>query len=199
MHVRPLLQTTLLFIAAGSLILCSCAAQPAINENPSSAQGQPAGGQEPPAEGQTTASTAFCVDVGCPAPDFTLSTPNGIPISLDSLKGKKVILAFLSTDCSSCFEMITCLQQVYANWPREQLEVLAIMPHERVQDVERWMKLFEVKNPVVLDTDAAILNKYIPNKEPGMFFLDSEGVIKAKKFPPFEDCTKEIDSQLRLY
>ncbi len=120
-------------------------------------------------------------------------------ISLDSLKGKKVILAFLSTDCSSCLEMTTCLQQVYANWPREQLEVLAIMPHERVQDVERWTKLFEVKNPVVLDTDAAILNMYIPDKQPGMFFLDSEGVIKAKMFPPFEDCTKEIDSQLRLY
>jgi peroxiredoxin len=189
----------LLFIAAVSLILCSCAVPPVIKENTSSAQGQPAGEQQPPAEGQTTTSTAFCVDVGCPAPDFTLPTPDGTPISLNSLKGKKVILAFLSTDCSSCLEMITCLQQVYANWPREQLEVLAIMPHQRVQDVERWMKLFDVKNPVVLDTDAAILNMYIPNKEPGMFFLDSEGVIKAKKFPPFDDCAKEIDRQLRLY
>jgi peroxiredoxin len=199
MHLRSLPLTILLTIAAVLLILCSCAAPPVTSESNASELGQPAGKQEPPAEGQTTASTAFCVDIGCPAPDFTLPTSDGTMISLNSLKGKKVILAFLSTDCSSCLEMITCLQQVYANWPREQLEVLAIMPHQRIQDIERWMKLFEVKNPVVLDTDASILNKYIPNKEPGMFFLDSEGVIKAKMFPPFNDCAKEIDSQLRLY
>jgi len=155
--------------------------------------------QETPAEDHTAVSAAFCVDVGCPAPDFTLLTPDGIPISLNSLTGKKVILAFLSTNCSSCLAMIASLQQVYASWPREQLEVLAIMPRQRVQDVERWIILSEVKNPVVLDTDASILKKYIPNKEPGMFFLDSNGVIKAKKFPPFDDCAKEIDNQLRLY
>src|SRR5208283_1743033 len=135
----------------------------AISESPSSEQVQPAGGQEPPAQGQIAPSATVCVDVGCPAPDFTLPTPDGTMISLSSLKGRKVILAFLSTNCSSCLEMTTCLQTVYANWPREQLEVLAIMPHERIQDVERWMKLFQVETPVVLDTDAAILNMYIPN------------------------------------
>ena len=34
------------------------------------------------------------VEVGRPAPDFTLDSTKGDPITLSSLKGKKVVLAF---------------------------------------------------------------------------------------------------------
>ena len=140
-----------------------------------------------------------CSDIGCPAPDFTLFTPTGSELALMSLKGKKVILAFLSTRCSTCLEVIVCLQQVYGNWLRDQMEVVAIISREEAADVERWKHIYGVENPVVLDPEGTLLATYKTEKVPGLYFLDSNGVIQDIKYAPFDDCAKSIDSILRKY
>lgn len=148
---------------------------------------------------QTSQTQKSCSEVGCQAPDFTLSTPNGESISLNSLKGKKVLLTFVSTRCSSCLKDMICIQQIYENWPRNQLEVLSIISHEKAADVAGWAKTYGMKNPSVLDADGAVYNKYRPDTTPALYFLNKDGVIKIKKFGEIEDCVKELDSLLRMY
>jgi peroxiredoxin len=163
------------------------------------AGGKPTASQPPAATSEPPAASGGCVDVGCKAPDFTLGTPAGTPFSLSSLKGRKVILAFMSTRCGTCLELVKCLEQVYAAWPRDQLEIVSVIPRESVSDIERWIKLYEVKNIVLVDNKANVFNVYKPEKTPGMFFLDAAGTIKAKEFPPYDDCVNKVDSLLRLY
>jgi len=162
-------------------------------------KGQTAPVQPAPAVSQPATTPASCAEVGCQAPDFTLSTPDGKSISLSSLKGKKVILAFVSTRCSTCLGLSLCFQQFYNLWSRDQLEIISIVVLEKAADVASWIKTYDLKNPVLLDSDGAIFNKYKPEKVPALYFLDSDGTIKIKKYPPMEDCPTELDSLLKLY
>jgi peroxiredoxin/V8-like Glu-specific endopeptidase len=156
-------------------------------------QGKPAPGPVP------ATSPAACSDVGCHAPDFNLPTADGKQVSLNSLKGKKVILAFVSTRCSTCLETMVCMQGVYGNWPRDQVEIVAITSQEKAEDVQRWIKTYGFNNPVLLDSDGAVYNRYRPDKVPTLYFLNGDGDIKIKKYPPLDDCGKTLDALLRLY
>ena len=147
-----------------------------------------------PANTQTS-----CAEVGCHAPDFSLATPEGKTVSLSSLKGKKAILAFVSTRCSTCLQIMVCIQQFYDNWPREQMEVVSIVSQEKSADVASWIKTYGIKNPAVLDPAGEVYNKYRPEKVPALYFLNSDGTIKMKKYGAIDDCTTELDSFLRMY
>lgn len=153
----------------------------------------------PPSASQPSAQQEQCTEVGCHAPDFNLSTPDGRQFNLSSLQGKKAIIAFVSTRCSTCLETMICMQDVYSGWPREQLEFIAIINQEKNADVVNWIKLYGIKNPVVLDFDGTVYNKYRPEKVPTLFFLNGDGMIKMKKYPPIPDCARGIDALLRLY
>jgi len=142
---------------------------------------------------------AACANVGCRAPGFSLNTTDGRTISLNSYRGRKVILVFTSAGCSSCAEVMRCIQQIYGNWPREQMEVIVVIGLEKAAEVDRWIKTYEIKTPVVLDPAGDITNQYQPAKMPALYFLDGEGTIKIKKYAPLGGCGKEIDALLRLY
>lgn len=162
-------------------------------------QGQTAATQPVSPVTQPSTAQTSCSEVGCHAPDFSLLTPDGKTITLDSLKGKKAILAFVSTRCATCLQITLCIQQFYDNWPREQMEVVFIVSQEKAPDVASWIKTYGFKNPVVLDTAGDVYNLYRPDKEPALYFLDGDGTIKIKKYAPIDDCATELDSLLRLY
>jgi peroxiredoxin/V8-like Glu-specific endopeptidase len=151
-----------------------------------------------PEEKNTSTSGLPCATVGCPAPDFSLSTPDLKEISLNSLKGKKVILAFLTTRCISCVQVALLLGPVYAAWPRDQLEIVMIVSREGSSDVQDFIKTYSIKCPVVLDTDGKVFETYQAGKWPALYFLNSDGEIKIKKFPPIK-ADGEVDSLLKLY
>jgi peroxiredoxin len=143
-------------------------------------------------------SKPTCTYVGCIAPDFTLSTMDGKSITLSTLKGKTVIILFLKTRCSTCAELMKYMQQVYDLWPREQLEILVILSHEKTGDIQSWINLYKISCPVLLDSDGRLINKYGPSMMPASYFLDADQTIKMKKFGSFATRATEIDALLRL-
>ncbi len=147
----------------------------------------------------TTASTSSCADVGCLAPDFSLPTTDLRELTLSSLRGKKVIVAFLSTTCNACLQTVECLLPLYASWPRDQLEMVFVISGEQYDDVQSWVSMYDIKCPVLLDSSAKVLNLYKPDQHPALYFLTTDGHIKVRKFPPIDDCTKQFDALLRQY
>lgn len=140
-----------------------------------------------------------CHEVGCHAPDFSLQTTEGKTLSLSSFKGKKVLLIFSSTRCPTCLQVTLCTQQFYENWPRDQLEIIFIVSQEKTAEVAGWIKTYGYKNPVVIDPDRAVYDKYRPDKVPALYFLNSDGIIKIKKFGEIDDCATQLDSLLKMY
>ncbi|MGA9049280.1 MAG: trypsin-like peptidase domain-containing protein [Dehalococcoidia bacterium] len=149
--------------------------------------------------GMTGTPASPCASVGCLAPDFSLPTADQRELTLSSLKGKKVIVAFLSTTCNACLKVVQCLLPIYANWPRDQLEMVFVVSGEQFDDVQSWVHTYGITCPVVLDSQGKILNLYKPDQHPALYFLTSDGHIKIRQFPPIDDCTQQFDTLLRQY
>jgi peroxiredoxin len=163
-----------------------------------------ASGQLPPAlpvaPPSTTATPILpCANVGCLAPDFSLPTTDQKELTLSSLRGKKVILAFLSTTCNACLKTMECLLPLYATWPRDELEMVFVVSGEQFDDVQQWVNTYGIKCPVVLDSLGLVQNQYQPEQHPALYFLTADGHIKVRKFAPIDDCTQQFDTLLRQY
>ena len=70
--------------------------------------------------------TKGLLPVGAKAPDFTLRTPTGTPVSLRDLRGKAVLLEFFATWCPHCNAEAPHLKELYAKLPRSKTAFVSI-------------------------------------------------------------------------
>lgn len=83
------------------------------------------------------------VEPGQPAPDFTLNTPDGKPISLSSFKGKIVLVDFWASWCSSCRAENPNVVAIYNDFHKKGLEILGVSFDKNKED---WLKAIKDDN-----------------------------------------------------
>ena len=74
------------------------------------------------------------------APDFTLSTPDGNPISLSSLKGKVVLIDFWASWCGPCRKENPNLVKLYQKYKTKGFTILSVSLDD---DEAAWKKAIE--------------------------------------------------------
>jgi len=141
----------------------------------------------------------ICASVGCKAPGFLLPELDGQQVSLESCKGRKVLLVFAGSHCTGCSQLMQCVSNIYDAWPREQLEVLVIANGESEAAVREWVAANGIKYRVLLDRDGQVQAMYRPATLPAVYFIDRYGLIKIKRVDILDNCTIKIDALLRLY
>jgi thiol-disulfide isomerase/thioredoxin len=132
-----------------------------------------------------------------PAPDFTLNTPGGARISLSSLKGKVVFLNFWATWCGPCRQEMPSMEVVYRQLKDRGFEVLAVDVRERPQDVQNFLKEFNLTFPSVLDTTGRTSRVYNITAFPTTFILDREGNIILRLVGSIDWDTPEMIAAFR--
>ena len=138
-----------------------------------------------------TAAPAPAVD--SPAPDFSLSGPDG-PAGLSDFRGKIVILNFWAPWCEPCREELPLLNRI-AEERRDTAVVLAVESGEPESEVLRFvnpLQLTEVR--ILYDPSGRVRDDYLVRGLPTTFFLDASGVIRRIKVGTLE--FSEIDSIL---
>jgi len=134
----------------------------------------------------TACSTeAAAPEVGKLAPNFELNTLDGQSVALSQLKGTPVLVNFWATWCGPCTYEMPFLQQVYEDWPEEELVLLAINIQEGSSKVSQFMQSQGFSFPVLLDSQAAVAQQYSVMGIPSTFFIDSDGVIQEIKVGAF--------------
>lgn len=107
---------------------------------------------------------------------------NGKQITLESLRGKVVLLDIWTYSCINCQRTIPHINDWYSKYKDQGLEVVGLhtpeFAFEKVQgNVEKAVKDFAIKYPVVLDNDYstwdALGNQYWPRK----YLIDIDGNI----------------------
>lgn len=144
--------------------------------------------------GENQEAVAMADDVGLQigkmAPDFTLNTHNGNTITLSELKGKKVLLNFWASWCGPCEEEMPAMQKVYNELMGQDVEIVAVnmtIGKETIESATQFVKQYGLTFPVPLDTKGEVMKLYEIYGLPTSYFLDSEGIIRAKFFGPMDE------------
>ena len=115
-------------------------------------------------------------------PDGFINT-NGLPITISEFKGKKVVLLDIWTySCINCQRTIPYLNEWHKEYEDEGLVIIGLhtpeFSFEKVQkNVEKAVKDFGIKYPVVLDNDFSTWNAYKNQYWPRKYLIDIDGFI----------------------
>jgi thiol-disulfide isomerase/thioredoxin len=75
------------------------------------------------------------------APEVTFTTLDGKKISMNSLRGKTVLVNFWATDCPGCVKEIPALVETYKRYKDKNFEVIAVaMPYDPPAQVLNYTK-----------------------------------------------------------
>ncbi|WP_320017845.1 TlpA disulfide reductase family protein [Labilibaculum manganireducens] len=123
------------------------------------------------------------VSVGQPAPDFTLNTTEGKPLSLSSFKGKVVVIDFWASWCGPCRGENPNVVKMYTELHPKGVEILGVSLDDKK---EKWLKAIEddglVWNHVsdLKGWESSAAKLYGISGIPATVIVDQNGVIVAK-------------------
>jgi thiol-disulfide isomerase/thioredoxin len=115
-----------------------------------------------------------------PAPDFSLTSLDGKPVTLAGSKGKVILLNFWATWCGPCRAEIPDLVELQNKY-KDHLQILGLVVDDDDQDaIKDFAEKFGINYPVALATNDIRLQYGGIAALPTSFVLDSEGRIVQK-------------------
>jgi len=116
---------------------------------------------------------------GDPAPHFTLSATAGETVSLEALKGRKVVLYFYPKDDTSGCTVEACeFRDSWSSVQRMGAVVLGVSP-DGVKSHGRFREKFELPFPLLADEDHAVANAYGVWGEKSMYGRKYFGILRT--------------------
>jgi len=127
-----------------------------------------------------TATSAFAVEEGQLAPDFTL--PNihegQADISLSDLRGKTVYVDFWASWCAPCLRSMPLINDLYNKYQDQDFEVIAINVDDPIEDGQEFLLDTPLDYLIAADTDNTVLNEFGVRGMPTSFLIDKDGVVR---------------------
>ena len=112
-----------------------------------------------------------------PAPSFRLPTLSGPPITLEDLRGKRVLLFFFAPWCKVCDLSISNLNWVRKLRDEELVSIFAVaLSYTELQSVEAFLERNVLDVPVLLGTPE-LLKSYRIRAFPTVYTLNKSGKI----------------------
>ncbi|GAB2803311.1 thioredoxin family protein [Dyella kyungheensis] len=118
------------------------------------------------------------------APGFDGATRwfNSPPLSMQSLRGKVVLVEFWTRECINCVHVLPHTKALYDRYAADGLVVVGV--HTPEYDEERdasalkdAIGALDIKYPVAMDNDYRIWNAYGNRFWPAIYLIDREGHV----------------------
>lgn len=116
--------------------------------------------------------------IGQPAPDFTLTSLDGQPLTLSAYRGAPVALTFWATWCPGCVTEIPEVQAGAARHAASGLVWLMIDLKEDPATVQTFRDSSALTLPVLLDRDGQVGQSYRVRAIPTTYWIDAAGVVQ---------------------
>lgn len=127
-------------------------------------------------------------EVGKRAPDFTVYTMDGAPVTLSKLRGKVVMVNFWAIGCGACVAEMPDIEAVYKTWsgPKE-IRILAINAGDHSIYIRNFIEEEKMTLPIYVDSDRTAVKDYQIYRIPRTFFIDSRGIIRKIELGRFDN------------
>lgn len=138
-------------------------------------------------------------EVGFPAPEFDLVDTEGKRVRLSDYRGQPVFVNFWATWCPPCKAEMPEIQKLQREMPDLVILGVDLGNTERSpQAVDAYMKGLGYTWRVPFDSDGRVSNAYGVISIPTSFFIDTEGIIRAKFIGPMSlPLMKDLASRAR--
>ena len=121
------------------------------------------------------------LNIGSSAPAFQTSKADGNTASFPTAyRGKPLVIRFWADWCKYCEGEMKAIETVYQRHQASGLEVLAINAGQDKATINAFMQKIGVTYPALLDENSAIARSYGVVGLPTTFFIDAQGIVRAK-------------------
>ena len=133
---------------------------------------------KPPATARLdTGAEAKMLAIGDRGPDFSLPTPEGNSLKLESAQGKKATLInFWYLSCPPCRAEFELFQKLYSELKDQGFSIVAINTVDAAADIKSYVRETRLTFPIVMKDDS-VLGAYRIETYPSTYLLDAEGKI----------------------
>jgi len=127
------------------------------------------------------------IERGSAAPGFELPRLGAEePLSLESLRGRPVLVNFWATWCKPCEDEMPAMERLYRRLSDRGFELLAISVDEERAEVEAFRSRLAISFPILLDPAQAVSRRYQTTGFPESFLVDASGRVVERYVGPRE-------------
>ncbi len=146
-------------------------------------------------EPSTDKASSMLLSAGTPAPDWTLSNPQGQEVSLKDLRGKVVVMDFWATWCAPCKQSMPQIQKLHEEFADEPVRFIGVNLWEN-GDPAAYMKDNNYTYELLLKADK-IAESYRVVSIPTFYVIDQKGRIAYASLGYTPDKDKKIADVIR--
>lgn len=113
-----------------------------------------------------------------PAPDFTLDSRAGTPLSLAQYKGQVVMLNFWASWCVPCKQEMPLLETIQKTYGKRGFTLIGVNVEPDSKAANAVLEKIPVSFPVVYDTESKVSKAYDVSGMPSSVFIDRKGQVR---------------------
>lgn len=131
------------------------------------------------------------------APEFTITRPDGTPVTLDSLAGKVVLIDFWATWCGPCARDLDYVQSIAEEFEKDNFVLLGISIDENEAVWKNHIKENRMIGIQVRDTHNGMHDLFLVAGIPTYLILDGNGIIRYRTTGDLKDLRTRVRALMK--
>jgi thiol-disulfide isomerase/thioredoxin len=140
---------------------------------------------------------ARAIAVGEPAPEITVVTADGKPVTLAGLKGKTVYVDFWASWCGPCRQSFPFMNAMHEKYGPRGLVIVGVNVDKKRADAEKFLARIPASFMIGYDEMGVTPAAYYVKKMPTSVLIDASGKIAAMHAGFTNESRDEVESRIR--